>query len=339
MNRRKRLFNAVFFLAAMGLTFYTVLHGQDPAEMKAAFSQMSAAYMLFSMICALFFVCAEGFMIWYLLKSMEGKSGLPGCIGYSFIGFFYSGITPSATGGQPMQLYYMKKDGNSLSGSSVVLMTVAVIYKFVLVVIGILMLLFGYPLLKSRLHGYFALYLLGLCLNVVLVALLLAVMTAPGVMYSILSGMEKGLVRIRILKASAERTEKIRHFIGGYRDAVLFLGNHKGKVGIVVLCTFLQRGSVFFLTWLVYRGFGLAETNARTVMLLQAAVTIAVDMLPVPGAQGITELMYGTVFADVFTGGLLMPSLCVTRGVSFYFPLLVSLAAVMLKRAAVRQQC
>jgi hypothetical protein len=29
---------------------------------------------------------------------------------YSFIGFFFSGITPSASGGQPAQIYYMNKD-------------------------------------------------------------------------------------------------------------------------------------------------------------------------------------------------------------------------------------
>ena len=52
-------------------------------------------------------------------------STLPRCIQYSFIGFFYSGITPSATGGQPVQLYYMNKDGNRGSDSTVVLMTVA----------------------------------------------------------------------------------------------------------------------------------------------------------------------------------------------------------------------
>lgn len=55
---------------------------------------------------------------------------------------FYSGITPSATGGQPMQLYEMKKDGNSVSSSTVVLMVTAVCYKLVLVCIGTFLLIF-----------------------------------------------------------------------------------------------------------------------------------------------------------------------------------------------------
>ena len=62
-----------------------------------------------------------------------------------------------------------------------------------------------------------------------------------------------------------------------------------------------------------------------TIMLLQAAVYITVDMLPLPGAQGITELVYCRIFSKVFTGGYLMPSLYVTRGINFYFLLFLSL--------------
>lgn len=41
-----------------------------------------------------------------------------------------------------MQLYYMQKEGHKVSDSTVVLMTVAVIYKFVLVVMGVGILIF-----------------------------------------------------------------------------------------------------------------------------------------------------------------------------------------------------
>lgn len=66
-----------------------------------------------------------------------------------------------------------------------------------------------------------------------------------------------------------------------------------------------------------------------TVMLLQASVYIAVDMLPVPGAQGITEMMYQKVFQMIFPAVYLMPSLYVTRGISFYFLLILSICIVV----------
>ena len=214
---RKRVLEGAFFLAVMALSFYTIFHGQDMGQIKHALLRLSPLSLCAAMAVALFFVSAEGIMIFYLLRSLNGHSSLGRCICYSFIGFFYSGITPSATGGQPMQLYYMSKDGNRLSESSVVLMTVALIYKLVLVLIGIGTLVFCYRPLRGYLEEYFPLFLLGLALNTILVLMLLAVMLAPETMKRLLSGIEKLLVRVRILKRSGTRQVKIQQFIDGYQ--------------------------------------------------------------------------------------------------------------------------
>lgn len=314
-----------FFLLVMGLSFYTVFRGQDMEQITGALRSLSLSALCIALFTALFFVSAEGVMIYYLLRSLDGKSSLLKCISYSFIGFFYSGITPSATGGQPMQLYYMCRDKNGLSESSVVLMTVALIYKLVLVLIGIAMLVFWYRPLTGYLREFFPLYLLGLALNLILVLILLAVMLAPKGIKSVMLQAERLLVKIRLIKKSEQRIEKIDNFVGGYQAAVHFLIERKRKVLNVCAFTLLQRCSVFILTWIVYRGFALEGVDAVTVAFLQASVYIAVDMLPIPGAQGITELMYRNIFIGIFTGGYLMPSLYVTRGISFYFPLIVGM--------------
>ena len=96
-------------------------------------------------------------MIWHLLAVWRKTSF--SCIKYSFVGFFYSGITPSATGGQPMQLYYMQKEGHKVSDSSVVLMTVAVVYKLVLA-LRVAILLFYRTQLMGYLGNYIYLYYL-----------------------------------------------------------------------------------------------------------------------------------------------------------------------------------
>lgn len=318
------------FAGIMLLTFYAVFRKQDLSQIGKALMQMSILGILSAMCLGVFFVAAEGSMIWYLLRKMGGTTGILRCIGYSFVGFFFSGITPSATGGQPMQLYYMKKDGNSLSESSVVLMTVAVIYKFVLVVTGTLILIFWNGPLKFWLQQFYILYLAGFFLNVVVVAVLLLVMFTPQIIRKVMLWAGKLLARCRILKNETAAAEKVDAFIGGYQHAITFLKTHKRVVGTVILGTFLQRGSAFVLTYVVYRGLGLSGNSILEIVLLQAAVYIAVDMLPIPGAQGITEAMYQAVFLGIFTEKYLMTSLCVTRGVSFYLIMAVSCGVVVL---------
>lgn len=333
MSGKKKVLQIVFFLAVMLLTFYALFSGRDLGEIARAVGRMSPVYLIPAVLLAVFFVCAEGIMIWYLLNSMPGKKNrVWRCIQYSFIGFFYSGITPSATGGQPVQLYYMNKDGNRISDSTVVLMTVAVVYKFVLVVMGAGILIFWHRPLVAELRHYFPLFILGLMLNVILVVLILGVMIFPGIIRKIALFFERLLIRMHILKFSEKRVEKMEGFIGNYQKAVGWLGKHKRKLAVVAVLTFLQRCSIFVLTYMVYLGFGQTGSGALKVILLQASVYIAVDMLPLPGAQGITELMYQAVFAHVFAGAYLIPSMLVSRGINFYFLLLLSLAVVLVNR-------
>lgn len=344
MDAKKRALQIALFLGIMLLTFYALFSGRDLAEIGRAVMRMSPAWLIPAVGFAVFYVCAEGYMIWYLLRSMKANkdkdrsSSLFRCIQYSFIGFFYSGITPSATGGQPVQLYYMNKDGNRGSDSTVVLMTVAVVYKFVLVVMGFGILLFWFRPLRGELGKYFPLYLLGLALNVILVIVILGVMLLPKIMMKGALFFEGLFIRMKLWKPSEKREEKIRTFIDSYQNAVAWLKEHKNKVAYVVLVTFLQRISMFVLTYMVYLGFGLEGSSAMRVILLQASVYIAVDMLPLPGAQGITELMYQAVFAHVFTGAYLIPSMLVSRGINFYFLLVVSLVVVLAVRVVEKRK-
>ena len=322
----KFLFNICVFTAVMLLTFWFVFRSQDISRTVEAVQKMSLGYLAAAFLLAVLFVSAEGCMIWYLLKGIGEQTRFTRCIGYSFIGFFFSGLTPSATGGQPMQLYYMKKDGNSLSASSVVLMSVAVVYKLVLVLIGIGIVLFWNAPLKGYLQKYYGLYFLGLFLNTALVLILLLVMFSPSVIRGIFYRAERIIVGLRLWKESGARREKMEQFLAGYQGTVCFLKENKKMIWVILGGTFLQRFTVFVLTYVVYRGLGLSGTALLDIVFVQASVYIAVDMLPVPGAQGITEAMYICVFGGIFTGHYLAASMCITRGISFYAVMVIGAA-------------
>ena len=330
-NRKKKLaINVILFLAIMVFTMWFVFRDEGVEAVLTAMKQMSFAHLLLAIAIALFFVSAEGVMIWYLLRSIDGTSSLFSCIRCSFIGFLFSGITQSATGGQPMQLYYLKRDGNSWSLSSVALMTVALMYKLVLVLFGVGILLFWHAPLRGYLGtGYYRLFLLGLTLNTLLVVGLLMVMFTPSVI-RLLSGKAEWLaVKLHLLKKAGSKQARLDHFMDNYQNALSFLKEHKGKMFVVLLGTVVQRAAVFALTYVVYRGMGMSGVALTTIMWLQAAVYIAVDMLPIPGAQGITEAMYRRAFLNIFTAGHVTASMCISRGVSFYLMICVGLVVTL----------
>lgn len=101
--------------------------------------------------------------------------------------------------------------------------------------------------------------------------------------------------------------------------------SHKKVIAVIFAVTCLQRLLSCVGTYAVYRGLGLSGAGVMDIALLQAAVYITVEILPLPGAQGISEAVYLTAFSGIFTGTSLLVSMCVTRGISFYLNLLIGL--------------
>lgn len=335
MNQKKRIrkfiLYAILFIAIMGLTFWNVFRGQDFHGMLAAMGEMSGWYLLAAVFLAVSFVAMEGIMIWYLLRGIGEKQSLFRCFSYSFTGFFFSGITPSASGGQPMQLYYMNRDGCSFSASFAILMIIAVFNKFVMALLGVGILTFWNKPLHTHLEGYYGLFCIGVLLHVGWVIILFLIMFRTAWIRKILYRLEHIPVRLNLWKESDARREKIDNFFSGYEETVRFLQDHKKMVAAIVAGSFLQRCCTLILVCVVYRGLGLLEMALPSIFFLQASVSVAVEMLPIPGAQGVTEAMYSSVFGAIFPGHYLVASICISRGISFYLVLIIGGICALLR--------
>jgi len=325
----KNVLGVIILALLVAVTLWVIFKDNDIAAVWQAMLSLQPQWLILAMLAAIFFVCGEGIMIWYLLRALKCKISPLSCIGYSFVGFFFSGITPSATGGQPMQLYYMTKDKIKISDSTVALTIVATLYKFVLVLIGVVIAVFFNGILQAYLGGYIYLFYFGLVLNSVVVVILLFLMINPKVFRKILLKCEHGLIRIRILRPSIERARRLSKIAADYNSAVMHFVHNVKPIIVTTVITVIQRCSIFFVTYFIYRGMGLNEKDVAIITILQASVYVAVDLLPLPGAQGISELMYQTVFSTIFAGALLPASVLITRGVSFYLPLLMGAVATV----------
>ena len=162
-------------------------------------------------------------------------------------------------------------------------MVVALFYKLVLVVIGLMLPVVWLGHMREYLGSWLGLYVVGIVLNVVLVALLCGVMFSPGLILNIMCGVLAAGERCGIVKNGEKLRQDAAAFAGRYRETTHFLREHKGELVVIGAVTFLQRSTVFLITGMVYLGFGLSGSSLFHILAVQAAVYIAVDMLPVPG--------------------------------------------------------
>lgn len=322
-NKKKRIRSILFLIVVFSLTVYYIFKDKDIGDILSAAADADLLYLLPGVVCVVLFILGESVIIYYMMRTLGTRIKPLHCALYSFVGFFYSCITPSASGGQPMQIYYMKKDRLPIPVSTLVLMIVTITYKSVLVATGLLALIFGRGMLKGYFGDLLWVFYLGLFLNVVCVAAMFVLAFAPGFAKKLMIGGMQLLEKLHLLKKKEERLQKLHDSMDQYHAAAEFWGDHKLVISNVFMITVVQRFLLFSVTYWVYRSLGLTGYGFWTITLLQSFISVSVDMLPLPGGMGISETLYIQIFEKVF-GGLLLPSMLLSRGISYYGQMLIS---------------
>ena len=303
---------------------YFVLRGQDFDALLVFLQTSSKRFWAIGFSLVVFYIALESVIIHYLLMSFGEKPRFTHCLLYSFVGFFFSLVTPAAMAGQPMQLVFMKRDGLSMSRSIITLLLVAMTFKLALVIIGIIVLVFRPASVMPFLNPAMPWILLGMVLNSVCVAGMLALVLVPSIAKSVVFAGIRIAERFVGHERAAHWRSDMAESLERYHQLSIFLRSHI-RVGVVVtLLTILQRCLLFAITYLVLVSFGITSLNVIETVLMQGSISLSADMLPLPGGLGISEHLYEIIFGPVCGAGLTTPSLMISRGLSFYAQLLVS---------------
>ncbi len=342
-KRKKNLLNAAFVLIVFALTIYSVFAGKDLGDIAETITEAEPKFLAMGVLCVVIFILGESTILHYMFGTLQIRAKRRTCFMYSCVGFFFSCITPSAGGGQPAQILFMRRNKIPVPVATVVLMIVTITYKLVLVAVGCYLVIFRSHFLHLYLWEVMPVFYLGLGLNILCCAAMLILVFHTSLARNIVMSLLDILGRFRLLRRVEAKKERIAITMDHYGDTAAFLKQNMRVLFNVLLLTFIQRIALFFVTYFVYRAFGLSGTAMWNVVLLQASISVSVDMLPLPGGMGISEHLFLTIFDPIFYGDLLIPAMVLSRGISYYVQLFFSAivtagANLLMKRPAAGRQ-
>ena len=323
-DKKKIIFNAVFLILCFSLTLFYVFKGEDFKAVLRFIRRAGGAVWLIGLLLVTAFILCESLIIYYLMKNLKQKPKLTHCCLYSFVGFFFSLVTPTASGGQPMQLVFMGRDKLPVHISSMILLLITIAYKTVLVMIGALLLLFRPRRLMHLLRPALFWVKLGMLLNVLCVSFhgRAGILSA---LYRKTGTADDGMVLTAFSARKMERDEgNVAAYMDEYREASAYIKKNRRITAHVLLITFAQRCLLFAVTYLVFVSFGVRGIGMAETITLQGTISLAADMLPLPGGMGISEHLFERIFTPVCGVKLITPIMVVSRGLSFYAQLLIS---------------
>ena len=314
----------IAFIAFAGIMVFRIFFGnREIGDIIEDVKRADTRWTVLGLFVIVAFVCCESWIFHYMLRIYKIRVSMLRCIRYSFIGFFFSCITPSASGGQPMQIVYMKRDGIKIGYSTLITWIVTICYKSALVILGTVFLIFKRDYCEAALGDWLWLLILGYVLNVGLLAGMIFVLFKP--LYARTLGIKivNLLTAIKLIKNSEKYIMKVSRITKNYSIGADYVKKNFRVVVNVMLISFLQRVLLSSITFIVYKAFGLSGESFFTIIAVQTVIGIMVEMMPLPGAAGISEACFMVLFEGIF-GCQLKSAMLLSRGISFYALLIIS---------------
>lgn len=319
----KLLKNGGLFAGLLLLTFYLILKDNSIDSIVNAVSHADVRYMLLGVAAMCLFQSCEALNIARSLRLFGYQVGPLSALKYAVIGFFFSAVTPSSSGGQPMQVYCMHRDRIDVAHSTLALLFELLSFVTITVLLAIAGFIYQWETITASMGNMKYLLLIGIGLNAIVMVFLVVAIFTKKTIATIVSFVIK-LVE-RFSKTKGARIEKVFGTqLAEYQRSARYFKENKVIFVKTLFTSLIQLLAMYSVPFLIYKSFGLSGYTFLETISLQAVLYVAVSALPLPGALGVSESGFMVLFKTLFPAGILGSAMVLSRGISFYLFVLIS---------------
>ena len=322
----KMLRNLIFFILLIGITYFFIFKDQDMNELINTIKSVNPMYILIAILFMFGVYLSESINIKCILKALGEKNiSIFKALKFTLICFFFSAITPAASGGQPVEIYYMNKEGISTPSATMAMMLQLCGVQISILLVGIFCVIINPAILSG---GMVWLFILGVVLNSIVLAFMFIGIFSKKITKKLVNFAIK-LLKLARVKNIDKKKKKIQEGLAQYNESAIFIKNHKIEFFKSIVRVFIQVLLSHSVPFFVYKAFGLNGFGYIDLLSAQAVLYIMVCSIPLPGSIGVSETVFLNIFGGIFGELVLSSAMLINRFVSFYFFVLLSTIIVI----------
>ena len=339
-QKKQWLWTLLFIAIAVISVLAVVMQSREFSLSQFAefISDASLPWLSVSFLSMLCFILFEGFAVLCLCRAFGYKKGFGSGFLYSASDIYFSAITPSATGGQPISAYFMVKDG--IPGMLVTVALVANLYMYVLAILAIGLICFVfYPEVFMGFNTFSKLLIVvGVVAQIGLGAFFYLLLKHDGLMRRLCSKVLHLLCKLRILKNEEQKQEKLNAYMDKYRGYSEMLSGHRKTLLIVFLFNLIQRAAQIAVTMFTYLATGGDPQNAGQLFAMQGYVVLGSNFVPIPGGMGVSDYLMLDGFRKIMSESAAVNLELLSRSFSFYICIIICGIATLLGYRTVKKR-
>lgn len=334
----KFIWSLLFLLIALASIWVvmTQAKGFSPRHFMEYIRQTRLRWLLAAFGSMLLYISFDALMVRCMLKDFGYPRSFFKCVSYAAADIYFSAITPSATGGQPMEAYFMVKDGIPAAISTVVMLCYLLLYTISIVIVGLLSLILipSSFLAFTRLSRFFI--ILGVVAQVALALGYAMLLWNKNLLRKILNWGLKLLVKLHIVHNPERHEQRLQRIMDQYTQAAELLKGHRRLLLKSMLLNLVHRCSQILVTVFCFLAGGGALGLAPKLFAIQANVVMGAYCFPIPGSMGVTDLLMLDGFSSLMSEQQSANLEILSRFTSFYICVLLCGVIVLMKYALLR---
>lgn len=281
-------------------------------------------------LLSLFFKSISLFMF---IKEYNNNYSIKDAFALTLISQFLNGITPFQSGGQPFEIYLLKKKNIRITDSTCCLLKDFISFQIALILMSLFSILINMKTNVIKTNSYFTfIIVIGFIINFSVLLFLFIFLNAKKMGKKILYKIIDFAFKFKIIKKLNITKEKANESVAHFYETSETLKKSKLKILVGTLTNIIYLLFLYMIPMLVFMSLGYNKITILNSIIVTSFVMLIGNFVPIPGATGGIEFGFIKFFESFVKGPILSGAMLLWRTVTYFFAMLIGAIALLFER-------
>lgn len=324
--------NIILLVLVTGIVLYFSLKDDYQMILHEIFT-MNLWWLLIGVLLVLGCYYLRSISLHILIRKFTDKYSFKKAFKLTLTTQFLNGVTPFATGGQPFQVYILKKDGIRIGDGTNIIMQNFIVYQIALVLLGVLAISYNFFFHIFEESGILRdLTTVGFIINTLVTVGLFVIAFAKNFNRFIIRKTVSLMYRLHIIKNKETVMDKMSDSIENFHDGAKLLMKDKKSFIYNIFLNFLSLVCLYLVPLTIIYGMGVTDAFTGVESVVASAYVMLIGaFVPIPGGTGGLEYSYMAFYGNFIKGSVLNASMIMWRFLTYYLGMIVGGITLNLK--------
>lgn len=327
-NQKSRHLSLIPILLVTIVLFFTVALTDDPFKIWDTVQSANPLWLLLAIASYLVYWLIDAIALHKLVNQLTFPHKKPqysfsNSIKVAIVGTVFSYLTPSATGGQPVQIHHLRKSGIPLGKATATLIIRFIVFQSSIVMLSLFFYIFYYQAFAQSVNNFRFFIVLGIILNLAAVIFFIFISFLPSLAKKLSPLIINFGKKIKLIKNPSASIERFNNGINDFSSWPKTLSKQPKIIVEQFLLSSIQIIFYALVAFFIFKSISPENIDPLLAITASLSVWMASSFIPLPGGSGGAESSFLLFFSVIYRHSSTAIALLLWRFVAYYLPIII----------------